>query len=363
MFCWVSKIKVLSKSKEISSTDEIIENLGKSVISEEYKGFSIRFSNLSGVESEFRIEAGHEKILLRVRPILHPSRKLIKEGGGSDTALLVSPHIPEPLANDLRQAGIPHADLNGRLFVQKPSFLLDRRPGEIRFRNPRTGTDPFSPKASRIVRALLSHRESPLTQEDLSKRADVSRTIVSQVLSRLVEEEWVKQLSPSGRRTSARYQLADFDRLLDAWVAVDDWWKRSTVHQFSVLSNQSEEIAATIRDLFQPKEPESGKRVRKNVVFTQWFAAWLRFPYTIPPVVTAYLPEKRLLDAVPYRKVSSGGNLWLVVPEDEGVFQEAREWKGFHLASDVQIYLDLLQVEQRGPDQAAELRRWEGFAR
>lgn len=363
MFCRASKIKLLSKTKEISSSQEIIANLEQSVVSEEYRGFSIRFSTLSGADAEFRIEAGHEKILLQVRPILHPSRKLIKEGDGSGSDLLVSPHIPESLANDLRQAGIPHADLNGRLFVQKPSFLLDRRPGDIRFRNPRTGPDPFSQKASRIIRVLLSRRERSLTQEDLSNWTNVSRSIVSQVLSKLVEEEWVEQKSPSGRRTSAHYQLANFDRLLDAWVAADDWRKRTAIHQFSVLSNRPEEIAANVRDLFQPKEPEPGTPERAKVVFTQWFAGWLRFPYTTPPVVTAYLPDKRLLDTVPYRRVNSGGNLWLVVPEDAGVFQEAQDWKGFLLASDVQIYLDLLQVGQRGPDQAAELRKWEGFAR
>lgn len=333
------------------------------MISEEYRGFSTRFSLLSGGDAELRLEAGHEKVLLKARPILHPSRKLLKEGRGEGSNLLVCPHIPEPLAADLRHAGISHGDPNGRLFVQAPTFLLDRRPGEIFYQNSRTGPDPFSPKASRIVRALLSKRDSPLTQDELSKRTEVSRTIVSQVLSKLVEDDWVRQVSPSGRRTSAYYQLADFDRLLDAWAAVDDWTKRTTVHQYSVLSNHPEEIAATIRDLFTPKEPAPGESGRANVVFTQWFAAWLRYPYTTPPVVTAYLPDKRLLDAVPYRKVNTGGNLWLVIPSDKGVFHEAQERKGFLLAGDVQIYLDLLRVGQRGPDQAAELRQWEGFSR
>ncbi len=363
MFCCASKITILSKNKQITSVGELIASLGKSVIYEEYGGFSLRFSTHGGRDAEFRIEVGHKKFLLRVRPILHPSRKLLDGRRGLDSDLLVCPDISELLASDLRQEGVPHADLNGRLFIQTADFLLDRRPGETRFRNPRKGPDVFSPKASRIVRCLLSHRESLLTQEELTARTRVSRTIVSQVLSQLIEDDLVSQLSASGPGHPAHYQLADFDRLLDAWVATDDWRKRTTVHQFSVLSNRPDEIAATIRDLFQPKQPEPGARERANVVFTQWFAGWLRFPYTIPPVVTAYLPDNRLLDAIPFRGVNSGGNLWLVVPEDEGVFHDAREWKGFLLASDVQIYLDLLQVGQRGPDQAAELRRWEGFAR
>lgn len=83
----------------------------------------------------------------------------------------------------------------------------------------------------------------------------------------------------------------------------------------------------------------------------------------IPPVVSAYVKADRLPGDLPWRRVNGGGNLWLVVPEDDGVFFETREVQGFHLATDVQIYLDLLQVGQRGPDQAEELRNWDGFAR
>ena len=54
---------------------------------------------------------------------------------------------------------------------------------------------------------------------------------------------------------------------------------------------------------------------------------------------------------------------WLIVPADDGVLLEKQESQGFPLVSDVQIYLDLLHVGQRGPEQAVELRGWEGFAR
>lgn len=331
----------------------MITTLGKSTFSEEYRGLSVRFSLLSSTSGELRIEAGHQKLLLKVRPILHPSRKLLKEGDAQGGDLVACPHIPEPLAGDLRQAGISHADLNGRLFVQTPDFLLDRRPTEVSFRNPRTGPDPFSPKASRIVRALLNYRDRPLTQEELELRTGVSRAIISQVLSKLVDDDFVKQLSPSSRRIPAQYQLADFDRLLDAWRKADDWQKRTAIHQFSVLSDRPEEIAQKVIDSLGAEA----------IAFTQWFAAWLRRPHTLPPVVSAYVSQRHLPDIVPARKVSTGGNLWLIIPEDEGVFLGVQESQGFPLASDVQIYLDLLQVGQRGPEQAEELRAWEGFAR
>ena len=101
-------------------------------------------------------------------------------------------------------------------------------------------------------------------------------------------------------------------------------------------------------------------------MFTQWFAGWLRHPYTTPPVVTGYVkkfPEDALIEEkLLARRVSSGGRLRLVLPKEEGVFHPAQTVRGFNLVSDVQIYLDLLRAGQRGEEQAVELRKWPDFA-
>jgi hypothetical protein len=69
------------------------------------------------------------------------------------------------------------------------------------------------------------------------------------------------------------------------------------------------------------------------------------------------------LERVPERRATSGGNLWLIVPDDDGPLLETREVDSFRLTCDVQIYLDLLGVGQRGPDHAQVLREWAGFSR
>jgi hypothetical protein len=43
------------------------------------------------------------------------------------------------------------------------------------------------------------------------------------------------------------------------------------------------------------------------------------------------------------------------------VFRETQRVGEFTLACDVQIYLDLLRVGLRGPEQAKALREWSGF--
>jgi hypothetical protein len=343
----------LSKIKEIESLDDLLEVVHSKELFESYPGFSVYFRILSQGNAELRAQIGHEKLHLKLKPALQATRRVLKGEGIRSDELLVCPHIAEPLALDLRRAGVAHADLNGRLFLRTAGSVIDLRPVEARYRSPKKGPDPFSPKATRIVRSLLCLRDSVTTQEELANRTGASRALVSQVLKQLADDDLVRQLSASAPGHPAHYQLANFDGLLDAWVSANRWQARTTVHQYSVLSNKPEEIAAKLLESVGSE----------SLAFTQWFAAWQRRPHTVSPVVSCYVKKRAILEIVPARSVKSGGNLWLIVPEDEGVWQEGQEVNGFPVVSDVQIYLDLLQVSQRGPEQAVELRKWEGFAR
>lgn len=343
----------LSKNKEIESKEELLEILDSKVVFETYPGFSAYFRIVGTGEAEFRAEIGRKKLHLQVRPILHPTRRWLREAQPGERDLFVSPHIAEPFALDLRRQGIAHADANGRLFLCASTGVVDLRPATAGYRSPRKGPAPFSSKATRIIRRLLCHRNSDLTQEGIAKQTGTSRALISQVLKQLLDDESVKQVGTSSPDHPAYYQLADFDRLLDEWKAKDRWQDRVTVYEYSVLSSNPQEIAQKLVNSVGAE----------NLAFTQWFAAWQRRPYTTPPVISCYIKKRQLLDIVPARPVKSGGNLWLIVPEDEGVWQEGKEVNGFPLVSDVQIYLDLLQVGLRGPETAEELRQWEGFAR
>jgi hypothetical protein len=343
---------ILKKTIEIQNAGEILKFFDSQRIAENYPGFSAYVSFTSSKKPEFRVEVGDRKLQYSLWPILYPNRRLLEERP-SENALLVCPHIAEPIAADLRQGGIPHADLNGRLFLRTATGLVDIRPSEIRYRSPKPGPDPFSFRAARIVRSLLCHRDKEWTQEALSLKTGASRPLVSQVLGQLEEQDWVKQVSTSAPGRPGQYRLEDFDGLLNAWQQQDEWPQRGTIHEYSVLSNKAEEIASKLVDA-------AGYGA---LAFTQWFAAWLRRPHTTPPIVSAYVKRPHILNTVPARRVNTGGNLWLIVPEDDGVWQDGIAIGGFPLVSDVQTYLDLLQVGQRGPETAAELRKWEGFAR
>lgn len=337
----------------VKTTNDLLNIFPQEILREQSVGCSLRMSSFLFGHTELQFESGNRKATFVIRPILHPSRKVLKDSRANE--LLLFAHLPEPLATDLRAAEICHADLNGRIFIKTPWFVLDRGPRGNRYQNPASESAVFSPKTSRIVRALLARREQEWTQEQLTLRTGVSRGLVSRTMKTLVAEGQVELTAgASSKGVPTRYRVVEFDSLLDAWKSKDDWSARTHVKQYSLLTNDAWEIANTVRDALGAT----------HAVFTQWFAAHLRYPYTTPPIISAYVPEGCGLPELKLvRPVESGGNLWLISPQDEGVFIETQQCDGFQLVSDVQIYLDLVQMGQRGPDAAEALRAWDGFAR
>lgn len=274
--------------------------------------------------------------------------------------IYVAADIAKPLAEDLRKWRVNHADLNGRLFLVGEGYYINREPLIAKYRNPVAEPSLFSAKASRIVRFLLAERKTlwtegeivGCTQGDIVETTETSRGYVSRILGVLETEGYVERASYAGGR-QALFRLKDFDRLLDAWVREDDFAKRVRRVEFSVLASDPVEIARQVRDALEGE----------TFCFTQWMAAWLRKPYTTPPVVSVYVPEGAPSRIELGRKVSGGGNLWLLVPEDPGVFQLRQKEDGFPLVCDPQIYLDLAGAGLRGPEAAETLREWEGFAK
>jgi hypothetical protein len=264
--------------------------------------------------------------------------------------LLIAPNISATLARLCRERGLSCADLNGRLWLRTEGVLIERDAKQTRFRPAVAEPDVFSVKGSRLVRTLLSHRDREWSHKELVERTGLSKGLVSRLSRHLIEQGLLAQRE----RT---LQVKQREALLDAWAAQDDWRKRTTLHQYSLLESDLETIARRLLKNFPAGE---------SLVFTQWFAANLRHPYTIAPVVSAYVtkfPAERIERELGARRVTDGGTLWLVAPKDDGVFRETQKVGEFTLACDAQIYLDLLRAGLRGPEQAQALREWSGFGR
>lgn len=285
---------------------------------------------------------------------LRPTARDVARLASSDTEepiLLVAPALPSAVVQHCREAGINCLDLNGRVWIKEEGVLVDRQPaGQPEVRPPTPRTDVFAPKSSRVPRTLLAHPSDEWRRIDLARQTGLSPAMITRIVDKLLADGILKE------ELWGALVLDRADLLLDAWREADDWADRTTVQQYSLLETEPARIAELTPELLRGEAP----------VFTQWFAASLRHPYTPPPAVSAYvraLPGALATAGTSARPVDNGGNLWLIVPRDEGVFFETQEVGGFTLACDAQIYLDLLQVGLRGPDQAHALRECNSFMR
>jgi hypothetical protein len=270
-------------------------------------------------------------------------------------ALLVVPRLSTSFLELCRKQKLSVADLNGRVYLRAPGLLVDRGPLPDRdFRFELEPRNVFVGKSVRIVRTLLTAPEHLWTQAELVRRTGATSGLVSRITTHLLRQGFLKKVD------ARRFHVTSLSLLVEAWARADDFSRRATTYRYSALMGEPLDLARRLRNelTHSPDGP--------LFAFTQWIAAWVRKPYTEPPVVSAYisrLPDPALLEKLGLRQVQEAGRVWLHLPADEGVFLERRIVDNLPLVSDAQIYIDLLKTGLRGPDQAEALREWEGFCR
>ncbi|MBC8010087.1 MAG: hypothetical protein H7067_08320 [Burkholderiales bacterium] len=306
---------------------------------------------------EFELDGRHSSFAIRYE--LAPSPQDLERWfpSGVEDQLLVVPNLTPALLAACRKARLSAADLNGRLYLRAPGLLVELPAiGGRRYRFELEPRNVFVGKSARIVRALLADPERPWRQSELVARAGATSGLVSRIVTHLERQGMVAR-SGSGKRNQI-FQLTSRDALLDAWVQADDFARRVSTHRFHCLDQDPVQLARKLRDALTHHGA--------HFAFTQWIAAWLRHPYTEPPIVSLYvpqLPSPDLLDSLGLRPVADGGRVWFHLPVDEGVFRETRVVDNLPLVSDAQIYLDLQNTGLRGPEQARALRESSVFCR
>lgn len=287
----------------------------------------------------------------RLNPSIAELEGLLADRNAKPAPVLVVPSLNERFLGLCRRKSFSCIDLNGRLYLRAPGFLVDR--GTLPGRAYRYVLEPrnlFADKSARIVRTLLTDRGRVWTQGEIVPRAKVSSALASRIVRHLVQQGYLEKLS------ARTFRVADPLALLDAWAAADEFPRRARTLRYTLLEGAPLRIADALLTL--------ARQHGLTLAFTQWLAGWLRHPYTEPAVVSAYvsrLPPPGVLESAGFRAVTEAGKVWLHVPTDEGVFLEPQSAGELLLVSDAQIYLDLLNTGLRGPDQAAALRAWDRF--
>jgi len=287
-------------------------------------------SNLAGISSaiqklrELEDLAPHVVPLLAVRYMTAGGRKYCEEASINWMDLAGNAQIQAP--------GL-YVHVEGRANTHKQTG----RPGGV-----------FAPKSSRIARWLLTHHDSYWSQRQIAENTSMDEGFTSRIVGRLESSGYIR------RNVDGQIRVSNPDLMLDAWAEEYDFFKHQ-VYRGHMPARSSQELLQTI--------PTTLTQVGWETAATGLGAAWLLNQFAGFRIVTFYLRRgevcrlSNLNEHLPgFRNDSPGANLWLVEPNDEGVFQGAQSVGDVPCVHPIQVWLDLKFHPERAPEAASSLR-------
>jgi hypothetical protein len=250
--------------------------------------------------------------------------------------VFVAPYISPAAAELTNERNVGYVDLSGncRLCFDRVYIRREGSPNQMARR--RDLRSLYSPKAERVLRALLLEPRRAWKVEQLAEAADVSLGQASNVKRLLDDREWLGR-GPQG------IVLQQPAKLLAEW-ARNYRFDRNETRSF---------YSPDPLPLIEAKLAAS-RETCGEYALTGFSAAARLAPTVRYQRATAYVAQNidELARCMGLKPVDSGANVSLIEPYDEGVFAGATEINGLRIASSVQTYLDVLNSKARGQEAA-----------
>ena len=269
---------------------------------------------------------------------LQPDRK------SKTIPLIIVPFMGEVGSRICDESQISWIDLSGNAKIVAPGLRIWIQGQPNKFTRRGRPSNEFAPKSSRVARQLLTSPATFQSQAEIARRTKLGDGYVSRIIGRLCEQDLIEQNKEGVRPSNP-------DVLLDAWRAVYDF-SRSRILKGHVSARTGDELQAKLADKFR----------RKNVEYAMsgLGAAWLYTQFAGFRLSTVYLhsmPSAALLNEIEFSDEPRGANLWIVIPDDNGVFSETQDVLDIQCVSPLQTYLDLKSHPERAKEAADELRK------
>jgi hypothetical protein len=287
--------------------------------------------------------------------------------------VFAAPYISPATADILTREGVGYIDLSGNCRLTFDSVYIRRQDWPNKQVQRRELRSLYSPKAERVLRILLSEPKRPWKVQALAQAASVSVGQTSNVKRLLQDREWIGRATGdgaglgdgsgygygsgsgagfgdgsgdgSGSSSGVGFVLTKPAKLLEEW-AQNYRFDRNSVRDFYSLDTPAQ-IEAKLAALC--------KNAGTRYALTGFSAAARVAPMVRYQRATAYIAGKvdEIASSLALKPVSSGANISLIEPYDQGVFAGSREVNSIRIASAIQTYLDLLSFRGRG-EEAAE---------
>jgi hypothetical protein len=277
---------------------------------------------------------------LRTREAVNQLKRMTAGSGLGDAyPVFAAPYISEASAGICREHDVGYLDLAGNCRFSFDGVYVERVAADNKYKEQRGQVSLFTPKSSRIIRLMLGAPRAWQVQQ-LAAAADVSIGLVSKVKQELQEREWLAS-------TEEGIKLSDPEQVLKAWAQVYSY-KKNDVREYYTMASSDDSEAAVARWC-----EENGVRY----ALAGFSGARLSSPRVRYTRSSVYVESRieDLADGVDLKPVETGGNILLLKPYDEGVFQGSRILYDIQVVSPAQLYLDLQSMAGRGEEAAEEV--------
>lgn len=248
----------------------------------------------------------------------------------------------------LREMGVGYLDLAGNIHLRGAGILVDREQNKNPFGYDSEASNPFSDKASIVLRLLLGEPGRFWKVREMAKAGAINPGWVSRVVEAL-----------------AKRGLVSFDRskgisLLRGEEAVREWadlydWRRNRFNKYYCHAYGVREVMERVSrvDLGDDRSVAFGFQAGASLVAP--YASFNQVHVIVDGrLFEAVVPE--IVRQLGLEPADNGANLVLVRPHCRSSALFGAEKVGsYRVVSDVQLYLDLHRYPLRGEEQAAHI--------
>ncbi len=267
--------------------------------------------------------------------------KLFIQNNSEYTPLIVGEYLSPKRRSVCTENGINWLDLSGNAYIKYRSLLIDRTGFSSRRPPKHRGRNPFSDKASLILREAFKEKDKTWRVREMARATHLDPGFISRILKELEGRGYAK-------RNKAGFKIIGAQEILAEWVAAYNYRKNQELRYFC-LATSTAEILDRLRNLELPTDFNFALSLQAGVSLILPGAQFRTVHiYLEKEADVEYLEEPLMLS-----KVEDGANVGFLVPYYKNcVFRDMQRIAGLRVVSDLQLYLDLYHFPGQGREKA-----------
>ncbi len=297
-------------------------------------------------KSTLIIEAKNSGTTNQIAAAVTQLRTYLRHTPSNHFGVIAVPFMGETGQRICEENDISWFDLSGNAEISARGLRIRYRGKPNKFKRRGRPKSLFAASGSRIARTFLINPERRYLRRELSRVARVSEGHTGNLVRRYLREGLLEDDDHRG------LYCPNPGLLLDTWREEYDFSRHRIVRGHMAVRGSGTELMHIAYDRLQELD--------LHPALTGLAAAWSYDHFAAFRLVSTFvnkMPNEQDFKAMEFREGSRGSNVWLVIPDNDGVYDGAQELDGRQHVHPVQVYLDLKDQPERAAEAAESLRK------